>query len=85
MAARIYGGATKPPVADSYPFAHSAPVWFNRVGSSDAVSAKKSAQDLLRWMDVAEKRLNQGYAGASVEKLQKRFSDARRILEMKSK
>ena len=85
IAARIHGGATKPPFADSYPFAHAAPVWFNRVGSSDAVAARRSAQDLLRWMNVAEKRLNEGYAGAPVEKLRKRFADARRILETKAK
>jgi TolB protein len=81
IAARVYGGAVKPPFADSYPFAHSAPVWLNRVGSADAASAKAAAQDLLRWMDVAERRLNQGYEGAKVENLRKRFADARRILE----
>jgi len=85
IAARIHGGTTKPPFADSYPFAHTAPVWFNRVGSFDGIAARRSAQDLLRWMNVAEKRLNEGYAGASVEKLQKRFADARRILEMKAR
>ncbi|MBA2501768.1 MAG: CehA/McbA family metallohydrolase [Pyrinomonadaceae bacterium] len=81
IAARIYGGATKWPVMDSYPFAHTAPVWFGHVGSSDADAARRAAQDLLRWMDVAEKRLNEGYAGAPAEKLQRRFADARRILE----
>ncbi len=85
IAARIYGGATKPPFTDSYPFAHSAPIWFNKIGSSDAISAKNSAQDLLRWMDVAEKRMNQGYEGASVENLRKRFADARKILEARAK
>ena len=85
IAARIYGGATKPPFADSYPFAHSAPIWFNKIGSSDAASAKASAQDLLRWMNVAEIRLNQAYEGAAVTNLRKRFADARRILEPKAK
>lgn len=82
IAARVYGGATKPPLMDSYPFAHSAPVWFDRIGSSDPAAARQSAQELLRWMDVAEKRLNEGYTGASVVKLQQRFADARRRLEM---
>ncbi|CAN5855285.1 hypothetical protein BH20ACI4_BH20ACI4_27710 [soil metagenome] len=81
IAARVYGGATKPPFTDSYPFAHTAPVWFGKVGSSDAASAKASAQDLLRWMTIAEKRMNQGYEGASVENLRKRFTDARRMIE----
>ncbi len=85
IAARIYGGTTKPPFTDSYPFAHSAPIWFNKIGSSDATSAKTSAQDLLRWMDVAEKSMNQAYEGAAVENLRKRFADARKILEAKAK
>ena len=85
IAARIYGGATRPPMADSYPFAHTAPIWFGRVGSSDAAAAKVSAQDLLRWMDVAEKRMEQGYSGAKVDNLKKRFGEARRILETRAK
>lgn len=85
IAARVYGGATKPPMSDSYPFAHSAPVWFNRVGSSDETAARRSAQDLLRWMDVAEKRFNEGYAGSQVTKLQERFAEARRRLETRVK
>ncbi|HXG85244.1 MAG TPA: hypothetical protein VNI84_14580 [Pyrinomonadaceae bacterium] len=85
IAARIYGGATRPPMSDSYPFAHTAPIWFGRTGSSDAAAAKASAQDLLRWMVVAEKRLEQGYTGAKVDNLKKRFTEARRILEMRAK
>ena len=85
IAARIYGGATRPPMADSYPFAHTAPIWFGRVGSSDAAAAKASAQDLLRWMEVAEKRVEQGYTGAKVDNLRKRFVEARRILEARAK
>ncbi len=85
IAARIYGGATRPPMADSYPFAHTAPIWFGSVGSSDMVAAKASAQDLLRWMDVAEKRVNEGYSGAKVDNLKKRFVEARRILETRAR
>lgn len=85
IAARIYGGTVQPPFADSYPFAHSAPIWFNKIGSFDDESAKTSAQDLLKWLDIAERRLNLGYEGAKVENLRKRFADARRILEEKIK
>ena len=85
IAARIYGGATRPPMSDSYPFAHTAPIWFGRVGSSEAAAAKASALDLLRWMDVAEKRLEQGYTGAKVDNLKKRFVEAHRILEIRAK
>jgi TolB protein len=85
IAARIYGGTTRPPMSDSYPFAHTAPIWFGRTGSFDAAAAKASAQDLLRWMDVAEKRVEQGYSGAKVDNLKKRFVEARRILETRAK
>ncbi len=85
IAARIYRGATRPQMADSYPFAHTAHVRFGRVGSSDPTVAKVSAQDLLCWIDVAEKRLEQGYAGMKVDNLKKRFVEVRRILEMRAK
>ena len=85
IAARIYGGAIRPPMSDSYPFAHTAPIWFGRTGSFDTAAAKASAQDLLRWMEIAEKRLDQGYTGAKVENLKKRFIEARRILEMRAR
>jgi TolB protein len=85
IAARVYGGVTRPPMADSYPFAHTAPIWFGKTGSSDAAAAKAAAQDFLRWMDVAEKRLEHGYSGAKVDKLKKRFAEARRILETRAK
>lgn len=85
IAARIYGGAARPPMMDSYPFAHTAPIWFNQTGSSDANAARRSAQDLLRWLDVAEKRLNEGYAGSPAVQLKKRFAEARRNLEMRIK
>ncbi len=85
IAARIYGDATRPPMADSYPFAHTAPIWFGRTASSDAAEAKAAARDLLRWMDVAEKRLDEGYSGAKVDNLKKRFVEARRILETRAR
>ncbi|HXG85839.1 MAG TPA: hypothetical protein VNI84_17600, partial [Pyrinomonadaceae bacterium] len=85
IAARVYGGATRPPMSDSYPFAHTAPIWFGRTGSSDAAAAKAAARDLLRWMDVAEKRLDAGYSGAKVDNLKKRFVEARRILETRAR
>jgi TolB protein len=85
IAARVYGGAIRPPFADSYPFAHTAPIWFDRVGSFDPAAAKTSARDLLRWMDVAEKRLDQGYSGAKVDNLKKRFAEARGILQARAK
>jgi TolB protein len=81
VAARVHGGASRWPVQDSYPFAHSAPIWLGRVGSSDPEAARASSRDLLRWMTVAERRLNQGYPGAQGARLKARFAEARRLLE----
>jgi TolB protein len=85
ISARVHGGASGWPVMDSYPFAHTAPVWFTRVGSTEAGAARGAARDLLRWMDVADKRLAQGYGGAPATQLRRRFADARRILEERAR
>jgi TolB protein len=81
IAARVHGGSSRWPVMDSYPFAHTAPIWFGRVGSTEAEAARRSAQDLLRWMDVADRTLEQGYSGVTVPELRARFAAARRRLQ----
>jgi TolB protein len=81
VAARVHGGTSRWPVQDSYPFAHSAPIWLGSLGSSDPQAARVAAQDLLRWMSVAEKRLNEGYPAPTGAKLKARFAEARRLLE----
>jgi TolB protein len=68
-------------VQDSYPFAHTAPIWLGRVGSRDPAAARASAQDLLRWMDVAEKRLNDNYPAPAGANLKARFAEARERLQ----
>jgi TolB protein len=81
MAARVRGGAVQWPAMDSYPFAHTAPVWFGSVGSTDRRAARAAAVELLKWMDVADKRLDEGFAGTEIPKLKARFAGARRRLE----
>ena len=81
IAARAHGGPTEWPAMDSYPFAHTAPIWVGAVGSRDPVAAASSARDLLRWLDVAEPRLIDGYGDVPIPKLRQRFRDARRALE----
>jgi TolB protein len=82
IAAVAIGGATKRwPAMDSYAYAHTAPVWIGRVGSSDPVAARAAARDLLRALDVAEKRMSAQYVGADVPKLREHFHAARVALE----
>jgi TolB protein len=81
IAARVYGGPTIWPVMDGIPFAHSGPIWFHEIGSTDKDATRKAAKDLLRWMDVAENRLNERYGDAPIPRIRKRFTDARKKLE----
>jgi TolB protein len=70
---------------DSYPFAHTGPIWIGRVGSLDPEAARASARDLLAWLDVADKRLEEGYEGSAIPTLEARFAGARRKLESLSR
>jgi TolB protein len=81
IAARIRGGSVTWPAMDSYPFAHTGPAWFGSIGSIDRQAARGSALELLKWLDVADKRLEEGFAGAQIPKLKARFAEARRKLE----
>jgi len=81
VAARVYGGTTKWPFMDSYPFAESSPVWFNKVGSTDPSAAKQAARDLLQVLDVSEQRLKKGYGKAPIPNLRRHFAEARKKLK----
>ena len=77
IAARVHGGATAWPQQDSYPFAHTAPVWIGARGSSDPAAARAAAADLLRWMDVADAQLARGYPDDAGRSIKIRFAQAR--------
>ena len=85
IAARARGGATVWPSMDSYPFAHTGPIWIGSVGSFDPEAARASARELLAWLDVADKRLAEGYEGSPIPALVERFAEARRKLEALSR
>ncbi len=81
IAARAHGGETVWPAMDSYPFAHTAPIWIGSRGSTDPQASRQAAQDLLRALERARSRLEQGYAGTPIPRLKKRFEEARQRLE----
>jgi hypothetical protein len=70
---------------DSYPYAHTGAVWVNEVGSRQTEAARRSARELLAWLDVAEARLVEGFSGAEIPSLRERFSEARRKLEAQAR
>ncbi|HUE88309.1 MAG TPA: CehA/McbA family metallohydrolase [Vicinamibacterales bacterium] len=77
MAARVHGGVTAWPAMDSYPFAHTAPLWFGSIGSTDAAAASAAARELLAALDVAEQRVRQSYGETPTPTLLGRINDAR--------
>jgi TolB protein len=82
IAARAHGGVTAWPAMDSYPFAHTAPVWLASVGSIDPAAARRAAGDLLMALEVAEGRVKQAYGDASAPVLLGRIAAARQKLDM---
>jgi TolB protein len=81
VAARAVGPETRRwPAMDSYAFAHTAPVWLGRVGSTDREARRAAVADLLRALTVAERRLEAGYAGSEIPRLRAHFAAARDTL-----
>jgi TolB protein len=81
IAARVHGGVTRWPAMDSYPFAHTAPLWFGSIGSTDRAAAARAAADLLAALDVAERRVQQAYKEVPAPILLGRIAAARKKLE----
>ena len=81
MTARVLGENTGWPAMDSYLFAESSPVWFDKVGSMDPAAARQSAQNLLMVLEVAEKNLKAGYGNAPIPNLLEHFGKAKTRLQ----
>jgi TolB protein len=81
IAARVHGGVTKWPGMDSYPFAHTAPLWFGAIASTDPAAARRAAGELLAALDVAERRIQQAYKEVSAPVLLGRIAAARKKLD----
>jgi TolB protein len=81
IAARVHGGATSWPAMDSYPFAHTAPMWIGQVGSTDPSAARRSAAELLAALDVAEERVRSAYKEVPASQVLDRIALARDKLQ----
>jgi TolB protein len=81
IAARVQGGTTEWPAMDSYPFAHTAPLWFGSPGSTDPAAASRAASDLLAALTVAEARVKQSYGETDTPVLLGRIAQARQKLQ----
>ena len=82
IAARVSGPRTRGwPGMSSYAYAHTAPVWINRIGSSEPAAKLAAARDLLRALDVADEAVAIGYAGADHPRLLAHYAAARKVLD----
>jgi TolB protein len=81
IAARVHGGTTEWPAMDSYPFAHTAPLWFGSAGSTEPAAASRAATDLLAALTVAEARIKQSYGETDTPILLGRIAQARQALQ----
>lgn len=82
VGARVVGPAVAQwPGMASRTFAHTAPIWIGSRGSTDPASRRAAAADLLRALANAKGRLDAGYAGSPIPRLEAHFSDARQRLE----
>jgi TolB protein len=77
IAARVHGGSMAWPGMDSYPFAHTAPLWVGTAGSVDPAAGARAAKDLLAALDVAEERIARSYEGVETPALLGRIARAR--------
>lgn len=82
VAARVVGPTIdRWPAMAEYAFAHTAPIWIGKVGSTDPGARRAAATELLKALGVAERRLKAGYAGSDIPKLEAYFGEARSTLE----
>lgn len=82
IAARAVAGETGWPSMSVFPFAHSSPIWIDRIGSTDPETARAAANDLLRALDYSETTFVKGYSAAVPAGLQARIDRARMALEV---
>jgi TolB protein len=84
VAARAYASQQRDdswPSMHARPFAHSSPIWIDKIGSTEASARNAAAADLLRGIDAAEKLAKEAYGERPMPNLYKRFEDARNVLK----
>jgi TolB protein len=80
VTARVSGSKSEWPMMDSYIFAESSPIWFDKIGSTMPNTKIDAANKLLKILEVSEKRTKQGYGEKQTPNLNDHFSKARKKL-----
>lgn len=84
IAARAYAAQQRKdswPSMHARPFAHSSPIWIEKVGSTETNARSAAVADLLLGINAAEKQAKSAYGERPMPKLYKRFEDARNALK----
>lgn len=68
------------PTMHARPFAHSSPVWIGAVGSFDEDARSMAASDLIKAIDVAERKALAAYKEIETPLMMSRFNEARNLL-----
>ncbi|EED31753.1 hypothetical protein NOR53_3058 [gamma proteobacterium NOR5-3] len=68
------------PIMHKTPFAHSAPIWIDSIGSTESGAQKAAASDLMRALDAVESEFKQAYGDQPMERLMTRIERARGVL-----
>lgn len=77
VAIRAHGGAQSWPQMDPIVFAHTSPVWIDRVGSVDPGAAARAAAELMPVLDAAEAQLRAAYGDTPTPRILADFEAAR--------
>jgi len=80
IAARAHGGKMAWPGMDSYPFAHTSPIWIDHVGSTDSAAKAAATTDLLNALDSARSRAKGAYGDQEIDKFNNRITAAKQAL-----
>ena len=77
IAARAHGGNSSWPLMDSYPFAHTSPIWINNKGSTEPKAKAKATREIKRALQHIEERAKLTYKGDDISLLLQRIELAR--------
>ena len=77
IAARAHGGNSSWPLMDSYPFAHTSPIWINNKGSTEPTAKAKATREIKRALQHIEERARLTYKGDDISILLERIELAR--------
>jgi TolB protein len=80
VAARVYGGSTAWPLMDSYPFAHSSPVWINSRGSTDPAAKAQAVLELQHALNQLQAHALETYDDKNTSRLIGRIEQAKKAL-----